>query len=386
MIRVLQVMEATIGGTRKHLGQLARGLDPDQFEVVVACSALRDPDFRGDMEELRTRGVEVVEIPMQRNIDPRSDAKACSELRRLMRGRRFHVVHTHSSKAGVLGRVAALSAGTKKLVHTPHSFAFLHNAEFSARKRRAFLEIERFLGRFTSSLVAVSEAEKTAAVDHGVVDASNVRVITNGIEPDLEKSLRPAIDKELENLDPEQPLIGVVGLLEPAKGQGHLIDALELLRDEFPGLRCLLVGDGSLRPHLEAQVKVKGLESVVRFVGQRDRAVDLIARLDLLVIPSLWEGLPYVLLEAMSLSKPVVAAAVGGCGEVVVDGETGRLVPSRDSQALAQAIAALLRDPAGAEQMGRRGRERVLERFPLDRMIRSHEDVYRRVVSGKVAG
>lgn len=381
MIRVLQVMEATIGGTRKHLGQLARGLDCKDFETVVACAVQRDPAFRGDVEELRAQGVEVIEIPMQRQIDPASDTRACLALRRLIRRRNFDVVHTHSSKAGVLGRVAAISVGIRGVVHTPHSFAFLHNAEFSTRKRRLFLQIERVLGRYTSCLVAVSEAEERAAVTHRVITPSKIRVITNGIEPDLEQSIRPVSGSELPGIYPEHRLIGVVGLLEPAKGQRYLIEALGLLAKDFPDVRCLVVGDGRLRSKLEAQVKQTDYGSMIHFVGSRDRAVDLIALLDVLVIPSLWEGLPYVLLEAMSLAKPVVASDVGGCGEVVVDGETGRLVPAQDPQALASAIAALLDDEAEAERMGQRGRRRVLERFPLERMIRAHEEVYRQAAS-----
>lgn len=376
MIRVLQVMEATIGGTRKHLGQLALGLDRRSFEVTVACAALRQPGFRQDIAGMRAAGVRVVEIEMRRQIDPRSDLAATARLRRLI-GEGFDIVHTHSSKAGVVGRLAGRRRGGPALVHTPHSFAFLHSAEFSATRRRLFLGIERWLGRFTTRLIAVSQAEAEITLAHRIVDADRVRTVRNGIEPDLERRARAAAGVERLGLANGDRAIGSVGLLEVAKGHEVLIAALPRVLAEFPRLKCFLIGEGSLRRRLERQAAAAGVESSVIFTGHRDDTLDLMSALEAVVLPSLWEGLPYVLLEAMALGKPVVASDVGGCGEVVADGETGLLVPANDPRALASAISDLLRHRERAADMGTAARPRASSRFGVEAMIAGHEAIYR---------
>lgn len=376
MIRVLQVMEATIGGTRKHLGQLALGLDRQRFEVTVACAALRQPGFRRDIAEIRDAGVRVVEIEMRRQIAPRSDLAATARLRRLI-GEGFDIVHTHSSKAGVVGRLAGRRRGGPALVHTPHSFAFLHGAEFSAMRRRLFLGIERWLGRWTARLIAVSQAEAATTVAHRIVATDRVRTVRNGIEPDLEQRADAGAGAAHLGLANGDQAIASVGLLEVAKGHEVLIAALPTVLAELPRLKCFLIGEGSLRRRLERQAAAAGVEQAVIFTGHRDDALDLMAACDALVLPSLWEGLPYVLLEAMSLGKPVVASDVGGCGEVVADGETGHLVPPSDPQALAAALLDLLRHRQRAAEMGAAARPRARSQFGVEAMIAGHEAIYR---------
>ncbi len=378
MIRVLQVMEATIGGTRKHLGQLALGLDRRRFEVTVACAALREPGFRRDMDEMQRHGVRVVEVTMRRQIDPRSDLAATARLRRLLR-EGFDIVHTHSSKAGVVGRLAGRLGSRAALVHTPHCFAFLHGAEFSPPRRRLFLAIERWLGRWTARLIAVSRAEARTAIAHRIVPAGRVRTVLNGIEPQLPRQAAAAAGAERLGLEDGDRALGSIGLLEVSKGHEVLIAALPRVLAEFPRLKFFLIGAGNLRQRLERQVARAGLGAAVVFIGHRDDALDLMSALEIVVLPSLWEGLPYVILEAMALGKPVVASDVGGCGEALADGETGLLVPPRDPEALAAALCRLLRDRADATEMGARGRRRVRSRFGLEAMIAGHEAIYEEV-------
>jgi len=373
-------MEATIGGTRRHLGQLAHNLGRHDVEVVVACSSLRTSDFRRDVAAMIAAGIEVVEIPMARQVRPGADLRALMKLRQLIRHGGFDVVHTHSSKAGALGRAAAHLGRGPAVVHTPHSFAFLHDAEFSRLKRRLYLLVERRLGRRTTRMVAVSRAEGDAAVRHGIVPRDRITVIWNGVEAELAPSRpRSEIRREL-GIGSDAPVLVSVGLLEVSKGHRFLVEAVGRVMSDLPELRCLIVGDGSRRRELEEQCRGAGLASNITFTGHRRDAVDLIAAGDALVLPSLWEGLPYVILEAMALAVPVVSSDVGGCGELLDHGTTGLLVPAADATALAGAITDLLRDPARPEGMGRQGRDRARSRFSVDEMMARYARLYAEVV------
>lgn len=380
MTRLLLIAEATIGGTRKHLGQLALGLHGDRFAVTVLCATRRDPSFAGDIEEFRRRGIRVKVLDMRRRIHPWADLVALLRIATWLLSNRFDVVHTHSSKAGFLGRMAARLTGHRRIVHTPHSFAFLHDAEFPAARRRLFLTVERFLGRLTTRLVAVSRAEARVAVDHRIVTAEKVRVIHNGIDVAAELT-DVAPPPAAWRLDPNRRAIGTVGLLEVSKGQADLIDALPRIVRAVPEVRCLVVGPGSLRAALEARVAEAGLGDVVAFPGHLQPSLGLIAQLEIFVLPSLWEGFPYVLLEAMALERPVVATDVGGCPEVVSPGETGLLVPPHRPDRLAAAILELLEDRERASRMGRAGARRVRREFDLDTMIGSHATLYQELTA-----
>jgi glycosyltransferase involved in cell wall biosynthesis len=180
-------------------------------------------------------------------------------------------------------------------------------------------------------------------------------------------------------LDAAAPVVGVVGRLEAQKGHTYLLDAWPDVRRDFPGARLLVVGDGALRAELEARALGPGLHGSVTFTGFRADVPRVLAALDVLVLPSLYEGMPLTVIEASAMGLPVVATAVDGTPEVVRDGETGRLVPPARPAALADALRALLADPARARAMGRAGRAHVLARFDLDTQVEATARVYRRV-------
>lgn len=379
MIRVLHVAEATIGGTRKHLVQLASGLDRGRFQVAVACAVERDPHFREDLDTLDRQGVEIVEIPMQRELGMQPDREALRELRTFLETNPFDVVHTHSSKAGALGRWAAIQTGHRGIVHTPHSFAFLHNREFSVLKRRAFLGVERHLGRKTTRLIAVSESEARATRDNDIIDPARIRVVHNGVDVDAEIEAAGGAQPHRARTDRRE--IGTAGLLELSKGHDDLIAAVELVKEGVPEIHCTIIGEGSRRRELEQLRDSAGLGTAVALPGHLEADLEVIAGFELFVLPSLWEGLPYVLLEAMSLGLPVIASEVGGCPEVVEAGVTGLLVPPQRPDRLAEAIESLLGDPSVAREMGMKGQQRARRDFSLDQMIRDTESVYDEVVA-----
>jgi len=372
-MRVLHVMEATIGGTRRHLVDLARGQQRAGLEVHVAAASLRVADFERDLAELERAGVGVTRIPMLRAVAPLADRRHASELRALLRRLRPGIVHTHSSKAGVLGRWASLREGIGARVHTPHTFAFLFAGMFGAGRRALYRRVERWLAQRTQRVIAVSQDEARTIRESGVVPAERLRVVENGIDPRPFAAARPLARAEL-GLRDDAPLFLTAGLLNLAKGQDLLLEALAA-----PGLERLqlaLAGEGELRPELEARAAAFG--GRVRLLGFRADMPALLASADAYVLPSRWEGLPYVLLEAMAAARPIVATPVDGARELVRRSGCGRIADAVSPAALAAELRALLALPAAErEHMGAAGRACVEQHYTLERMLEGTLAVYR---------
>lgn len=377
-MRILEVMESTIGGARRHLVDLAGGLLEAGDELHLCVAAERAPGFREDLAALVARGAVVHELPMGRAISPVTDWRHFRALVRIVREVRPDVVHTHSSKAGVLGRLAASRAGCRATVHTPHTFAFLFDAMFSANKRRLFRAIETRLARRTTRLIAVSAGEASTMVTAGVVAQERVRVVPNGVDPTKWAGATPVSAQDL-GLPAGSRTILVAGLLNPAKGQDLAIEALALepLRS-LPDVHLLLAGHGDDLPALRAQTAAAGLAERVHFLGWREDLPALMTSADVLLLPSRWEGMPYAVLEAMAAGLPVVATRVDGASDLVVPGETGALVDVGDAAGMAQALAELF--ALGAERLhalGARGRERVLAGYTIQHMVAATRAVLR---------
>lgn len=384
-LRVAEVMECTIGGTRRHIREITIGLAQRGVDVTLFASAVRDETFRSDLARIAAAGAHVVEIPMRREIAPLTDARHLTRLIREFRRGRFDLVHTHSSKAGALGRVAArIALPRAKIVHTPHTFAFNFAEQFSARKRKLFLSIERRLGRVTDRLVHVSESERLEGLGLGIVPPERAVVIPNGIDPeDYVGRDRARVRGEL-GIDDATPLIGAVGLLNEAKGHSYLIEAIAMLRHRGRSMRCVIVGEGALRGALEHAIGQQRLEGVVSLLGYRRDVPDVLAALDVFAMPSLWEGLPYGVLEAMAAARPVVASDVNGCRDLVNDGVTGLLVPARNASALAAALERLLVDRTLADRIAAAGRERVRSEYSLATMIDRYLELFGSLANQKV--
>ncbi len=366
-LRLLHVMESTIGGTRRHITDLAMGLAERGVDLHIAVSAERQASFREDFERLSSAGVVVHELAMQRAIRPGVDARHVIALRRLMKWLKPDIVHTHSSKAGVLGRVAARLTGVPFSVHTPHTMAFLFEQMFSPRKRRIFYAIERQLSRKTDRVIAVSESEARTFSSSGVVDAAKIRVVPNGIDPGPFEGLS-ALPLEQLGLNPELVTWAVVGLLNVAKGQDLALEALAAAGNEQ--VQLLLAGHGELQAELEAKARALGVEQRVAFLGFRSDVPQLLAASDGLLLPSRWEGMPYIVLEAMAAGLPVLATPVDGALDLVLPGETGWLTEQVSAQALADTLRrASALSPEARAELGAAGRERVLAHFCTQHMI-----------------
>ncbi len=367
-------MESTIGGTRRHIVDLTLGLVREGVETTLVASAEREPAFRNDLRELEREGARVIELPMIRAVRPMTDFRHYRALKRILRETGPDVIHTHSSKAGVLGRKASLSTGIGKRVHTPHTFAFLFSAMFSARKRWMYRHIETRLGAQTDCLVAVSESEAQTIHSAQVVDPARVRVVPNGIDPAAWVK-GPGLSREALGVPENAPLAVVAGLLNPAKGQDLAIRAL--VETGLSELQLLLAGHGDWRPELERLALELGVGDRVHFLGWRDDIPAIFRSVDLVLLPSRWEGMPYVVLEAGASAVPVVGTRVDGASELIREGETGFLADLESPEDLARAIRAFL-DCSDQERraMGVAAQERVLAEFGVEAMVQKMCAVY----------
>jgi glycosyltransferase involved in cell wall biosynthesis len=377
-------MECTIGGTRRHLRDLVHGLLGRGLAVTVACAARRDPRMREDMAGMAAAGAHVHELPMVRQISPVRDAWHATRLAGLLAGRGFDVVHTHSSKAGALGRTAALLASGGVRIHTPHTYAFSFEGGAGqggqpAGPRGLILGAERVLARLTDRVIHVSASERDEGAALRVVPPGRQRVVPNGIDP--ARFARPAGGAALRaglGLPATARVVGTVGLLNDAKGHDILVEALARLPQD---VHLLIVGHGEREAALRGLAARLGLSARVHLPGWLDDVSAAHDAMDVFALPSRWEGLPYSLLEAMAAGLPCVASDVNGSRDILAcDPPAGLLVPREDSAALAAALQRLLDDRALAARLAAAGPARVAAEFTLEAMIDRTLQVYREAV------
>jgi glycosyltransferase involved in cell wall biosynthesis len=386
-IRVLEVIEATTAGTKKHVLSLVKALDKTRFSVAVACPRVRshaygDTSFVEELESLG--GLSVFLVEMQRNIQPLSDMKALAALFRVIEKGQYHVVHAHSSKAGVLGRLAAKWVDTPAILYTPHGFAFRNvRSKFI---RWIYIQIERLCGRWTDRIICVSPTEREEALRSQIAPPNKLVVIENGLDAsEFAAPLDPLAKKQRLRPNADNPIVGTMGRLSWGKGVEYFLQAATKVIRGYPDVQFLIVGDGEARRDLEQLATNLGISPQTIFTGFRPDSMEILALMDVFVLPSLHEAMPYTILEAMASGKPVVAIEGTGAQDAIQQGKTGLLVPPRDLDALASAIMALLQDKARAQAMGLAGREMVASRFTLAQMVRRTEELYTTLFETKLA-
>lgn len=373
--RVLQVIRPAAGGMKNHLLTLVRAAVPS-YEVLVACPP-------GDLAaEAEAAGAKAFPIPLRGELNPALDARCMYYLARMVRRFRVDLVHVHGAKAGLVGRPAARLGGGCGVVYTVHN-SILYE-DWPAWKRWLLARAEAHLSRLTDRIITVSNDLRRELTEREGIEASRILTIYNGIDPErfeVGSEARMGIRREM-GLPWDIPVVGTVARLAPQKGITYLVRALALLREHVPDVHGVVVGDGPLRATLEHEAEECGAPVV--FTGYRTDIPSLMAAFDVFVLPSVTEGLPLIVLEAMASGRAVVATAVGGLPEAVAEGETGLLVPPRDPEALCAALQFLLNAPGGTARMGAAGRERVRRMFTSERMIQETLEVYRRVLGKTV--
>lgn len=329
----------------------------------------------------REQGVEPHLVQsLRREVNPVLDSVALVALAGIFRRGRYDLVHTHSSKAGVLGRLAARLAGIPVVIHTVHGWGF--NDRQRPLVHRSYAALERWCAGFTDALVTVTPRDTEVGLALGIGEPSLYSTIRSGIDVahfGTPARSREQVRDELGLAAHHRVAVSVMRLV-PQKAPLDVIEAAGRLLREVPDARVLLVGDGPLRATVEQRCRALKIDDRIVLTGLRSDVPDLLAASDVLVLASLWEGLPRVIPQAMAAGLPVVATAVAGNAEAVADGVTGLLVPPRDPVALGQALAALLADRDRARAMGAAGRARVDE-FSVHRMVDDIEALYARLLS-----
>jgi glycosyltransferase involved in cell wall biosynthesis len=371
-VKVLHVVTRFVAGAGGNTLLSVLGADRDRYEVWVA-GASGGPLW----ERAEGRGVKTVELPRFREvISPLDDLVVLLQLVRLIRRERFSVVHTHSSKGGVLGRLAAWVCRTPVIVHTIHGFA-THDF-MSTGRHRAYLAIERAVRPITDAFLAVAPEVAREAVEKQLAPPGGVSVVPSAVElDDIPVGTDPRARLELD-IPGEAPLVGTVGRLDDQKAPLDLIRMAALVADAHPGARFVMVGDGPLLD--AARDEARGLGVDVTFTGFRPDAAQIAAGLDVFVISSLYEGLGRALTEALASGRPVAATAVNGVIDLVEHGSTGLLSPPADPAALARNVGWLLEHPAEAQRMGEAGAARVRALFKPATMCALIEQTYARLL------
>ena len=368
-LRVLLIVTRadTIGGSHTHVATLARNLLDRGHEVLVAVG----PPTQGPFHELLDRnGVPHTSIPsLVRPIRPWSDRRAKREIQDLIAQFRPDVVHCHSSKAGVVGRLAARSSGVPH-VFTAHGWAFTDGVP--RLPAMIWATVEKLVGRrCPGAVIVVSAQDKQIAVERKVLPAERMTVVHNGVADVAEDLLA----------DPTaRPATAVmVARLDAQKDHDTLVDALAQL--DTPELRVLCVGDGPRTDEVRERIATAGLKNV-ELLGLRHDIDRILADAQFFILTTHWEGLPLSIVEAMRAGLPTLATDVGGVDELVEDGVTGYLVPRDDPSAVAGRLRDLLDDPGLAAELGARSRTKYLSSLTVDQMVDATLDVYDSAIAG----
>jgi len=373
-IKILQMIDQSfLGGGQINLLSLAKNLDKERFEVFV-CSSEKGPL----VDEVRKNNL--IHFPV--TFSKRFNRKTVRDLISILRDNEIDILHTHGGVAGFYGRWAAHKCRLPVIIHTLHGIHYLHYR--NSLLKWTYMLLERYFSRFTDALIFVSDADREKGKKFKLAPEEKMYVVKNGMDPssrELRKKLMSETKKNRRvlGLESSQPIVGTVARLHRQKGITYLLKAAKRIYQVFPEIKILIIGGGPLRSKLEREAKKLSLEDVVWFMGEREDVAKFLSVFDVFILPSLWEGLPYVLIEAAAFGKPVVATDIDGVREVIENGQTGILVPPKNPGSLAQAVVRLLQDKDYALKLGQKIDEEVPPRFTLSRMVAEIQNLYLRL-------
>lgn len=380
------ITKLELGGAQQNTLFTVAHLDRDRFRPYLVTN----PEGILVPEAMTLKGVKIFFVPeLVREINPLKDLRALFKIKGILQQIKKDdpptIVHTHSSKAGILGRWGARFAKADAIIHTIHGFGF-HDFQFFPM-RRFLIFLEKMTARITDAFIAVSRANIKKGVDSGIFAKQKATLIRSGIE--LEeftgiKGKRHKKKKEL-GIEPGLPLVTMIGCLKPQKAPLDYLEVAHRVLQEREAC-FILVGDGELREKIEKKAVQLGLgKERFKLLGWRRNIPGILAATDIFCLTSLWEGLPRVLPQAMAVGIPIVATNVDGTPEAVIHKVNGFITKPRDTKAMAERIIYLLNHPQEAKQMGKQGEKRVRE-FDIRRMVRDQEDLYLKLLRKKERG
>jgi glycosyltransferase involved in cell wall biosynthesis len=376
------IARLNIGGPAIHTVLLTAGLDRSRFESLLVAGVVGECE--GDMLYYASEyGIKPIVIPeLGKEIGLKNDLIALYRLLRLIRTEKPDVIHTHTAKAGTLGRIAAILSGVKYKAHTFHGHVL--RGYFGNVKTKVFILIERILAKYTDKIIVISPLQYDELCHQiKIAPPNKFAIIPLGF--DLSEflnaeSYQGQLRKEL-NISDNILLLGIVGRLTAIKNHKLFLNVAKKVSDIIPDVKFLIIGDGELALDLKELANDLQIQDNVIFLGWRHDMTVIYADLDLVVLTSLNEGTPVTLIEAMASGKAVVSTSVGGVPDIVIDGQTGILVPSGDEENLAEAIIGLLKDADKRKIFGERGRDFVRDRFSKERLFADMEKLYDELLS-----
>jgi len=371
-INILYVItKLELGGAQKQLLELIRGLDKARFNIFLftAQKGILMPDALS-INELHVKRSGWLE----RNLNPIKDLFSLVELFIFIKRNKIDIIHTHSSKAGILGRIAGRLAGAKTVMHTVHGWPFHQYQPFLAGI--IFLWLERIAATCSDKLIVVSQSDLHKGLKYICNNQNKYALMNYGVEIDLnaEQSCE-AIKKELRIKEGDL-IVGNISCFKPQKAPLDFLKLASLVKKSHPRVKFVLVGDGILRKKIQSQILHFGLQDSFTLTGWRKDIPKLLSNIDILVLTSLWEGMPISVLEAIRCAKPVVATDTGGIREIVVDGYNGFLVKPQDIQSMSEKLSLLLNNKGLREKMGGLGKDNLGSKFSLKGMVQANQDLY----------
>ena len=392
-IKIIHIItRLDMGGSAQNTLLTTLNHDPQRYSVcLIKGSTSESAMTKAETQLVENRladgvkrGLKVIDLPsLVRRISPTNDIKAFISIFCLLRQLKPDIVHTHTSKAGILGRLAAWLARVPLIIHTPHGHVFY--GHFGRSLSRIFLQIEKLLGRITHHQIALTPEEGNDYLSLGVSKPNNTSVIHSGVDVhQFSKGAKQRSKKRKElGIPPDCLVVGYVGWLIPIKGVTYLINAMARVVEQHPESILVLVGKGDDKGEeeikLKEQVKRAGLVDKVLFLGWRPDVEEIMGCFDIFVLPSLNEGMGRVLVEAMAAGLPIVASRVGGIPDLVKDGHNGLLVPPADAIALEKAISSLIEDKEKRKKMGQVGTKMCRE-YSSEAMVEQVDDLYRELL------
>lgn len=386
-IKVARIIaRLNIGGPAIQAILLTEGLNDEKFESILICGQVENAEK--DMLYLaEKKGVKPIIIPeLGRRIGLAKDLIAFIKICGIILKFRPGIVHTHTAKAGALGRTAAVLAGVPVRIHTFHGHIF--EGYFNKFQVGVFLFIERMLAFFSKYIIVVSQAQRSdIALKYRITEEDKIIVVPLGLELERFSSLRrrPGGLRDELKISADSIVITIIGRLVPVKNHRMFLDAAKELCSKHPGqdIKFIVVGDGEERPALERYCREIGLSGRVIFYGWKEDMSEVFADADIVALTSFNEGTPVALIEALASARPVVSTDVGGVRDVVVDGLNGYLVPSGDHKGFAEKLSALIGDREKREAFGKNGQAAVLKKYSKERLVGDMKRIYAEALSGR---
>ena len=366
------VTKLELGGAQKQALSLMRRLNNEEYNIFLFTA---DVGLLMD-EALAISGITVKRSRfLERPINPLKDLLALFEIYSFIREKQIDIVHTHSSKAGIVGRLAARIAGVKIIIHTVHGWSFNDYQPFWTRL--LYIGLERWIGGFTNRLIVVSRYDQEKGLSNAIVSENRYSLIRYGIDY-AEFSGKQGTEKTRQELGigADDLVVGMIACFKPQKSPGDFVRLAGLINQSLPQVKFVLVGDGALRESIEDLISQYNLPNNMFLLGWREDIPEILSAIDVFALTSLWEGLPISVLEAFASHKPVVATDTGGVREVVFENKTGFLVPPGDIKAMAEKVKILLNDKSLRLKMGDNAHSSLGVSYRLDYTVNSTKELY----------